>query len=480
MRRVVVYGWGGMDWVDLAFTPALEQAGMIRRGELSPLELTEMYLERIGRLDGQLGSFFTVMGDRAREDAQAKTEQLAQSRSEDLPPFFGVPISIKDLVPVAGVPCSYGVRVLRDRLAEIDAGVVTRLKEAGFVLLGKTATAELGAAPFTEPRGFPPARNPWNPDYTPGGSSGGAAASVAAGFCSVAQATDGAGSVRGPAYCCGLVGIKPSRGRISHAPLGDKLSGLVTDGPLARTVADAAALLDVMSGYLPGDPYWLPQPKHSFQEATQKPLGPLRVGFLTEIPPMGQADAVCTDAVMQMVHRLEKLGYKPEPVELDCTELVEPLITIWQSGVDMGVPWFLLGKVNRWLLRRARRTSGGKYLRAVMQLQTVARKMATHLAPYDVVVMPVYLHHTIRVGEWAKFSAAQIFDHMARWVAPAPAANAMGVPAIALPTGFAPDGLPTGVQLMGRPADEITLIALAAQVEAAYPWQQHRPALVLE
>jgi len=468
-----------MDLVDLAFSSALEQAGMIRRRELSPLELTEVYLERIARLDGRIGSFFTVLGDRARQDAQAKTEQLTQSQPEDLPPFFGVPISVKDLVPMAGVPCSYGVRVLRDRLADVDAGVVTRLKEAGFIILGKTATAELGSAPFTEPRGFPPARNPWNLDYTPGGSSGGAAASVAAGFCPVAQATDGAGSIRGPAYCCGMVGIKPSRGRVSHAPIGDKLSGLVTDGPLARTVADAAALLDVMAGYLPGDPYWLPKPEISFLDATQKPLGQLRVGYLTEVPPLGQADTVCTEAVMQMVQRLEALGHAPEPMQLDCTDLVEPLITIWQSGVDMGVPWFVLGKLNRWLLRRARRITGGNYLRAVMQVQSLARRMVTQLEPYDVVVMPTYLHHTIRVGEWARLPAAQMFDRIAHWVAPAPAVNAMGVPAIALPTGFAPDGLPTGAQLVGRPADEITLIALAAQLEAAHPWQQHRPKLEL-
>lgn len=467
----------GMDPVDLAFTPALEQAQLIRQGKVSPLELTEVYLERIERLDGKIGSFFTVLGDRARQDAKTKTEQLAQSQPDDLPPFFGVPISVKDLIPMAGIPCSYGVRVLRDRLADVDAGVIDRLRDAGFIILGKTATAELGSTPYTEPRGFPPTRNPWNLDYTPGGSSGGAAAAVAAGFCPVALATDGAGSIRGPAYCCGLVGIKPSRGRISQAPLGDKLSGLVTDGPMARTVADAAALLDVLSGYLPGDPYWLPDPEISFLEATQKPLGQLRVGYLTEIIPMGPADAVCTDAVMQTVQRIEALGHAPEPISLDCTALVEPLITLWRSGVDMGVPWIVLGKLNRWLLGKARRISGGKYLRALMQVQMVARRLAMQLAAYDVVVMPVYLHHTIRVGEWAKLTPAKIFDNIVQWVAPAPAVNAMGVPAIALPTGFAPNGLPTGVQLVGRAADEITLIALAAQLEAAHPWHQHRPSL---
>src|SRR4028119_2321520 len=240
-----------MNQVDLAFTPALEQAQLIRQREVSPLELVELYLERIQRLDSQLGSYFTVMSELALADAKVKTEQLAQStNASELPPFFGVPISIKDLNAVAGVRCTYGTPALMDNIATYDEGVVARIKQAGFIIIGKTATSELGSFPYTEPIGFPAARNPWNLNYTPGGSSGGAAAAVAAGLCPIAQGSDGGGSIRTPAACCGLVGIKPARGRVSHAPVGDRISGIATNGSIGRTVADAAAMLDVMSGYI--------------------------------------------------------------------------------------------------------------------------------------------------------------------------------------------------------------------------------------
>lgn len=468
-----------MNSVDLAFTSALDQARLIRRKEISPLELVQLYLDRIERLNPSLGSFFLVTADQAIADARAKTEILTQVDPVELPPFFGVPISIKDLTPVEGLPCSYGVKVLKSRIATETAGIVTRINEAGFINLGKTATSELGSTPYTEPKGFSPARNPWNLDYTPGGSSGGAASAVAAGLCPVAHGSDGGGSIRGPAFCCGLVGIKPSRGRVSHAPIGDKLSGLAIDGSLARTVADAAALLDVMAGYIPGDPYWLPDPELSFVAATEKPLKPLRIGYMSELPPMGVFDPVCADAVSTTVQRLESMGHRPEQVALDFSDLVEPLMTVWQAGVDMGVPWFCLGKLNRWLMRRSRSRSGGVYLRAVMQVQAVARRLITALEPIDVLVLPVYMHPQIRVGEWAALRPKQEFQKIVNWVAPCPPFNATGQPAIALPTGFAPTGLPTGVQLVGRPADEITLIALAAQLEAAYPWHHHRPAIAV-
>lgn len=470
-----------MNPIDLAFTPALEQAALIRRKELSPLELTDLYLQRIEQLNPQLGSFFLVLAEQAREDARQKTEQLAQSGVDvaTLPPLFGVPITVKDLTPMAGVPCSYGVGILRDRPAEEDALVVTRSREAGCVILGKTATSELGSAPFTEPRGFAPARNPWNPDYTPGGSSGGAASATAAGLSPLSLASDGGGSIRGPASCCGLVGIKPSRGRVSHAPLGDKLSGLAIDGPIARTVADAAVLLDVLSGYEPGDPYWLPDPPISFLEATEKPLASLRIGLLTDMPPIGTADPACAAAVNTMGTWLDELGHQVDALEVDIADLVEPLITVWQASTDMGVPWIFLGKLNRWLRGRSRRKSGGEYLRAVMQVQSIARRLVNQFEPYDVVVMPVYLHPTIRVGEWRNLSAARMFDNIVKWVAPCPPINATGQPAIALPTGFTPNGLPIGVQLVGRPAEEVTLIALAAQLEAAHPWAHHRPPLAI-
>ena len=463
-----------MNKVDLAFTPALEQGKLIRRGEVSPSELVEIYLERISRLNPQLGSYFTVTAEQAIADAKAKTEMLPSA--SELPPFFGVPISIKDLNPVAGVPCTYGNPALLNNISNYDDGVVTRIKQAGFILLGKTATSELGSTPYTEPTGFPPARNPWNLEYTPGGSSGGAAAAVAAGLSAIAQGSDGGGSIRGPAACCGLVGIKPSRGRVTHAPVGDRLSGIAINGPIARTVADAAALLDAMSGYVTGDPYWLSDPEPSFLAATQQKPGNLRIAYATSIPPLGEGDANCQQGVLQTVQLLQELGHTVEPKSIDFSGLVEPFQVVWQTSVaSSGIPAEILQPLNRWLL--ARTGSAGQYLQAVYQMQVVARQIVAFFDTVDVLVLPVYLHSPIRVGEWANLSPEETFQNIIRWISPCPAANATGQPAIALPVGFDELGLPISVQLVGRPAAETTLISLAAQLEAAKPWIQHRPAL---
>jgi amidase len=467
-----------MDAVDLAFTPALEQAALIRRREISPLELTELYLRRIEQLNPQLGSYVWVMAEEAIADARAKTEHLA-THPETLPPFFGVPISIKDLNPIAGVPCAYGIALARKRLAEADDGLIPIIRAAGFVMLGKTATSQLGSLPYTEPPGFLPTRNPWNLDFTPGGSSGGASSALAAGLCAISQGSDGGGSLRGPASCCGLVGMKPSRGRVSFTPVGERLNGLATNGPLGRTVADTAALLDVMAGYIVGDPYWLPNPEPSFLAATQKQPLPLRVGLLTEFPPLGNAHPLCQDRVQKTATLLEGLGHQVEPVPpLDFSALIEPFTVAWQCVVsEANVPWFALEKMNRWLLWRAWRIGSGAYLRAMGNLQRVARQVVQHLYPYDVVLSPTYLHPTIRVGEWQKLSSAQTLKNVTRWVAPCPPFNATGLPALSLPAGFDHNGVPLGVQLVGRPGADETILAVAAQIEAAQPWAHLRPAI---
>lgn len=463
-----------MNQIDLAFTPALEQAELIRRREVSPLELVQIYLNRIERLNPLLGSYFTVTAEHALADAQAKTEML--SRASELPPFFGVPISIKDLNPVIGVPCTYGNPALLNNIPEFEDVVVTKIKQAGFILLGKTATSELGSFPYTEPTGFPPARNPWNLEYTPGGSSGGAAAAVAAGLCAIAQGSDGGGSIRGPAACCGLVGIKPSRGRISHAPVGDRLSGIAMNGPIARTVADAAALLDVMSGYVTGDPYWLPNPEPSFLASTQLKPGTLRIAYTTKIPPLGEADANCEQGVMQTVQLLQEMGHTVEEKCPDFSGLVAPFQVVWQTSVaSSGIPVEILQPLNRWLF--ARTGSAGEYLQAVYQMQMVARQIVAFFETVDVLVLPVYLHSPIRVGEWADLSPEETFQKIISWIAPCPPANATGQPAVALPVDFDELGLPISVQLVGRPAAEAALISLAAQLETAKPWIQHRPAV---
>jgi amidase len=459
-----------MNSVDRAFTPALQLAESIRAREVSPLEIVNLYLERIDRLNPELGSYFTVTADRAIALASSQTEQLAGlNKSQELPPFFGVPIGIKDLTPVAGVPCTYGTQALLGNISSYSESVVWRIEAAGFNILGKTATSQIGSLPYTEPEGFPPARNPWNLDYTPGGSSGGSGAAVAAGLCAIAQGSDGGGSIRGPASCCGLVGIKPSRGRVSWAPVGDYLSGISANGPLARTVADAAALLDVISGYTTGDPYWIPDSNPTFLEASRQKPGKLRIAFSTDIPPVGEADDICQQAVLETVKLLTDLGHDVEPGCPDFTGLSEPFIAIWQSGAAAsGIPGPALEPMNRWLLERT--ISAGEYLRAVNQMQVISRRIVGFFEKFDVLVLPTYLHSPIRVGEWADLSCEETLQRIINWIAPCPPFNASGLPAIALPAILDNNGLPVGIQIIGRPAAEATLIALAAQMEAAKPF----------
>ncbi len=454
---------------NLAFTPALELARLIRQRAISPLELTQFFLARIERLDPQLGSFFHVASEMAIADAKAKTEHLAKiSDIKQLPPFFGVPTAIKDLNAVEEMPVSYGVAALKENMATYDDGAVTRMKKAGFILLGKTATSELGSFPYTETPGFAPTRNPWNLDYTAGGSSGGSAAAVAAGFCAIAQGSDGGGSVRGPASCCGLVGIKPSRGRVSFAPIGDHQSGIAAIGPLARNVRDAAALLDILSGYTTGDPYWLPDPEVPFLEAVNQSLPTLRIAFAYSVPPFPDADIVCQEGVKITVKRLESLGHQVKYACFDAQGLIEPFTKIWQSGVTAsGIPLALLSPVNRWLGEQ--NLSAGDYLQAVRQMHLISRQIIGFFDQFDILVLPVYRHQPIKIGQWADLAPADTIQKIIDWVAPCPPCNASGLPAIALPVARDENNVPIGVQLIGKPADEATLIALAAQLEAMNP-----------
>lgn len=466
-----------MNSVDLAFLPALEQARLIRNKDISPLELAEIYLERIERLNPSLGAYVTVMAEQALADARTKTEHLV-SNPEDLPPLFGVTVSVKDLNPVGGVPCAYGLKAACNLIAPKDDYIVSKLRQAGLIILGKTATSQLGSLPYTEPPGFPPARNPWNLDYTPGGSSGGGAAALAAGLCAISQGSDGGGSLRGPAFCCGLVGMKASRGRISFSPVGERLNGLAVNGPLGRTVADTAALLDALSGYEVGDPYWLPDPEPSFLAGLDTPPKPLRIGYATRLDPIGEVDPICRQAIYETVQQVEDLGHSVEEVVFpNLEDLIEPFVVLWQCVLtEVGVPWVVMEKMNRWLYWRAWRINSGAYLRSVAKLQQVARQIVRFCQPYDVLILPVYMHPTIKVGQWKGLRSPKVLDNVINWVAPCPPFNASGQPALAIPRGFAPSGVPIGVQLVGRPADEATLLALAAQLEQVSPWHHQRPA----
>ena len=380
----------------LALTPVLELAQWLRQGQLSPLEVAQYFLDRIERHNPRLGSFTYVAADQALAEARTQTEQFKHHAAR--PPFWGIPISIKDLNAVAGMPTSYGVQALQPQPAVYDDGLVTRLKQAGFIILGKTATSELGSFPYTETPGLPPARNPWHWDYTPGGSSGGAAAALAAGLCPVSQGSDGGGSLRGPASACGLVGLKPSRGRISNAPLGDFQSGIASQGALTRTVQDAAALLDVMAGYTTGDPYWLDAPTLPFVEVLEQRLPCLRLAYSFAMAPFTPKDTLGQQAVEKAMAILDQQGHQLQAACFDAQGLVEPFTRIWQAGVGAaGIPLELLSPLNRWLGET--QATAGEYLQAVRQMHILSRQIVAFFEQYDALLLPVYHHQCGSAGD---------------------------------------------------------------------------------
>ncbi len=460
---------------DLAFTSALKQAQLIRDRQVTPLELTELYLSRIEKYNPLLGCFYHVAQESAIADAQQKTEQLAQTTdTSDLPPFFGVPIGIKDSKFVVDMPITFGVAALKDQIATYDEGVITKIRQAGFIILGKTATSQLSSFPYTEPEGFAPTRNPWNLEYTPGGSSGGSSSAVAAGLCSIALGGDGGGSIRGPAACCGLVGIKPSRGRISLAPVGDRLSGLGTHGTLTRTVADAAAFLDIAAGYITGDPYWLDNPEIPFLAATQQTLPALKIGFTTSLAPVGEPAPECQQSVAKIVQQLQTMGHTVIPQAIDLTPLIEPFKTVWATAVaSSGIPPEALSSLNQWVLTQS--GTAGEYLQGVTQMQLIARQLVSLFTEIDVLIAPTYMHPTIKIGAWADLSPEDAFQQIVNWILPCPAYNVTGQPVINIPAGFDSNNVPIGVQLVGKPNAETTIITLASQLEQAQPWSQLYP-----
>ena len=460
-----------MNPTDLAFTSALEQARLIRERIISPLELTQLSLDRIETHNPTLGAFFHIATEAALTDASQKTDALLHL--EAIPPFYGIPTAIKDLNPVAGMPCSYGIKYAKNRIADRDDHITQRIRAAGFTLLGKTATSQLGSLPYVEPSGFAPARNPWNLDYLAGGSSGGAAAAVASGMCAIAQGSDGAGSIRIPAACCGLVGLKPSRGRVSNAPVDEYFSGCVVNGGMAHCVADVAAFLDAIAGYELGDAYWLESPETSFLALSKQIPTQLKIGFATHIPNIGECDAETKAAVLNTAKTLESLGHIVEPVEFggfDFSDLIEPFFIAWQTQTDVGIPGPLLDRINRKLWLRAQFYRAGKYIKARQKLYHFGRRVVTLFQPYDVVLLPTLMTPAIKVGEFKRLGLDTLLDRVTEWFTPCPAFNVSGQPAIVLPCGISQSGVPLSVQLAGRPADEKTILQLATQLEIAQPF----------
>jgi amidase len=451
---------------ELAFAGALEQAALIRAGEVSSQELVELYLARIAQLDPQLNAYVTVV------------ERPEPPRDG---PFHGVPIPIKDLNETGGIRTTFSCKAFADYVPESDSAVVRRIRDAGFVVIGKTNTPEFGSVGITESELNGDCRNPWDVSRTPGGSSGGAAAAVAAGLAPVAHASDGGGSIRIPASCCNLFGIKPSRGRVSPAPYGSGSLGLSTSGPLARTVRDAAALLDVMAGKEPGDFFVAPPHAQSFLAECDVEPGRLRVA-VTSTPPIDVGvDPQCVAAVRAAAELLADLGHDVMAAtpRWQTDDATEHFTRIWQigpatSGVD---DLSLLEPLNRALAERALETPSVDAAVSVMRLQALARRIVALWNDVDVVLTPTLALPPVEIGWTWSDDPWETMQRQWRWTPFTAIVNVTGQPAASVPMQWSNDGLPIGVQLIGKPFAEATLFRLAAQIEQARPWADARPSV---
>ncbi len=458
-------------------TPYIEAAELrelVLNRELRPREVAEFFLARIERLNPRLGAYMTVAAERALADAE-RLEKLGAAEAAAMP-LFGVPYSLKDLTWTRDIRTTLGSRNFENFRPRADAELAVRLRNAGGILLGKTPTPELGGRPTTEGGLCPPARNPWNLEHSAGGSSGGAAAQVAAGMGPLAEGTDGGGSIRVPAACCGVVGLKPSRGRVSFAPvMGEGWAGFATEGPIARSVRDAALMLDVMAGPAIGDPYWAPPPPRPFVSAlADRPRG-LRLALIAGSA-LGPVDPEVSAALESAAVLLRGMGHSVEPVQIDparrLVEYTRLAISAGLASVPIKNP-DLMDPVVRRAWEFGKRLSATDYVGALARMHNTSREIVQALAPYDATLAPTLPHPAPRLGMPTDHFEDELYPFI-QFTFPY---NATGQPAFSLPNGFSKAGLPIGLQIIGRQTDELGIIALAAEFERARPWRDLRPPL---
>jgi amidase len=456
---------------------ATELHELALKKDVRPLEVADFFIARIEKLNPRVGAFMTITAERARADAD-RIEKMTPDAARHAP-LFGVAYSLKDLTWTAGIRTTMGSRNYENFVPPIDMEYAVKLRNAGGILLGKTATPELGGRPTTEGGLCPPARNPWNLEYTAGGSSGGAASALAAGLGPLAEGSDGGGSIRIPSACCGVVGLKPSRGRISFAPaMGEAWAGFATSGPMARSVKDVALMLDVMHGPALGDPYWAPEPITSFRAAVEIPPRKLRLGMISKSA-ISKVDPETAAALESACKAFEDMGHRIEPLALDpaaiLVDVVMKLIVAGIASTPMENPALMDPHVRHpW--EAGQKVSAREYIGIVMQMHNLAREVTQKLAPYDAVITPTLSRPAVKLGTLPSAPDKWLLE-LPEWLPFTFPFNATGQPAFSLPNGFTKTGLPIGLQIVGRPADEVTIIGLAAQFEQARPWHDKHPAL---
>ncbi len=465
---------------------ATAEAALVASGEVSPLELTEAAIARVEALNGDLNAVIHPLFEKA----------LATEPAEG--PFRGVPMLVKDLIcATEGDPHHAGMRFLRDLawVEPADSWLAGRLRAAGFVFVGRTNTPELGILPTTEPAAYGPTRNPWELGRSSGGSSGGSASAVAAGMVSIAHASDGGGSIRIPASCCGLFGLKATRARVSMAPLGDFASGLAGELVVSRSVRDTAAMLEWLADPPPGEPYFAPARARAYAEEPGADPGRLRVGLMTS-PPGGQLDTHpdCVAAAEEAGRLLESLGHSVEPAypaALDDEGYIARFLVRWTANCAATLDLWSMrtgkpigaGDVEplTWALaEQGRRHSAADYLNAIAYAQVVSRAVTAWWQDYDLLLTPTMALPPAEIGTIGNGDEDEPAMPIVRATPYAiftAAFNATGQPAASLPLHWSDDGLPIGVQLVGDLGREDLLLRVAAQLEEARPWAERRPPL---
>jgi amidase len=468
---------------ELAFIDATAQADLVRRKEISAAELVEFAITRIEQLNPVLNAVITALYDQARH---------AVTRVDPSAPLSGVPFVLKDLVAeLAGAPLSEGSHFLADYVSHYDSELVRRFRQAGLVVVGKSNTPEFGLMPTTEPARFGATRNPWDTRLTAGGSSGGSAAAVASGMVAIGHANDGGGSIRVPASCCGVVGLKPSRGRNSLGPgYGDVASGLLCEHVHTRSVRDTAAVLDATAGPAPGEPYWPAAPERPYTEEVKHEPEHLRISFSTQPLTGARAHADCIAGAESIARLCQELGHEvtEDSPKVDGERLFKAFGTRWIGFLTWAVKdWArrlgrepsedLLEPATWRMYRNGLKQTSADYLLAVQDLQLISRDVAGLFDRYDVWLTPTLAQPPVALGyfDYAPERRTAYLQRLGEYTGFTLIANTTGQPAISLPLHWTDTGLPIGIQLTGRYADEASLLRLAGQLERARPWAGRRP-----
>ena len=465
---------------------ALGLAELVRKRQVSPLELVDTAISVIEALDPKLNAVVIRTFDLAR------TAALEPASG----PFGGVPFLLKNIGSMwQGTPLTNGFSYMRDFICDYDSEMVRRIKAAGFLLLGRTNAPEGGWSIGTEPKLYGPTINPWNPSITPGGSSGGAAAAVAARMVPLAEASDGGGSIRVPASCCGLVGLKPSRGRITYGPqVMDVWHGSIATFCLTRTVRDTAAFLDAVAGSIPGDPYFAPRPAASWLSQITEAPGRLRIGYTLK-QPWGEPFAPeVKDTLLSTLHLLESLGHDVEEHDLavelrpvwddyNVINAVETALDFERLAKTVGrqVEQAELAPFNWSLLQYGRSLSATRYGESIAAIRNAGGQIARDLAPYDIFITPTLTQTPRPLGYWS-MEEADVAAYLERWADAGFmfAFNLSGLPAMSVPGGLVSGNIPVGLQLIGRHGDEATIIRVARQLEQQLDWASRKPPVMTE